>query len=223
MGQKVHPRVFRLGVIDTWNSKWFARQSQKYSALLREDVEIRSFLNRKLGEAGLASVDIERSPVGVTITVNTSRPGMVIGRGGTGVEQLKKELARLIGRGRRKVDVKVNVQEVSNPEQNAQVVVRNVIDQIQKRLPFRRVMKHTIDQIMRAGALGAKVILAGRLNGAEIARTEKLSTGKIPLQTLRANVEYARGAARTTYGAIGVKVWIYRGEVFAEKHRDQRA
>ncbi|MBI4089872.1 MAG: 30S ribosomal protein S3 [Candidatus Kerfeldbacteria bacterium] len=222
MGQKVHPKVFRLGVIDTWNSKWFARQSQKYSALLREDVEIRSFLNRKLSEAGLASVDIERTPAGVAVTINTSRPGVVIGRGGTGVEQLKKELTRLIGRGRRKVDVKVNVQEIANPEQNAQVVMRNVIDQIQKRLPFRRVMKHTVDQVMRSGALGAKIILAGRLNGAEIARTEKLSTGKIPLQTLRANVEYARGAARTTYGAIGIKVWIYRGEVFAAKRREPR-
>jgi small subunit ribosomal protein S3 len=219
MGQKVHPKVFRLGVIDTWNSKWFARQSKKYSQLLREDVEIRTFLNRKLGQAGLASVDIERSANGVAVTISTSRPGMVIGRGGTGVEQLRKDLVRLIGQGRRRVDVKVNVQEVGNPEQNAQVVVRNVIDQIQKRLPFRRIMKHTIDQVMRAGALGAKVILAGRLNGAEIARTEKLSVGKIPLQTLRANVDYARGAARTTYGAIGVKVWIYRGEVFAEKNR----
>ena len=156
------------------------------------------------------------------ITVSTSRPGMVIGRGGTGVEQLKKQIARIIGKGKRKVDVKVNIQEVQNPDQNAQVVVGSIIDQIEKRLPFRRIMKHTVDQIMRSGAQGAKVMLAGRLNGAEIARTEKLSNGKIPLQTLRADIDYARGAAHTTYGAIGVKVWVYRGEVFAENNRKKK-
>lgn len=219
MGQKVHPKAFRLGVITSWNSKWFARKN--YSFLLREDIEIRKHLNNKLREAGLAGVDIERSANGIAVTIQTSRPGMVIGRGGTGVEKLKNELARLVGKGRKKVDVKVNIQEVENPDQNAQVVVRNVIDQIEKRLPFRRIIKHTVDQVMRSGALGAKVMLSGRLNGAEIARTEKLSSGKIPLQTLRANIDYARGAARTTYGAIGVKVWVYHGEVFASKPKTQ--
>lgn len=220
MGQKVHPTVYRLGVIKPWNSKWFSRQH--YSELLREDVEVRKFLSTKLHDAGLANVDIERSTNGVAITVHTSRPGMVIGRGGTGVEALKKELTRIIGKGKRKVDVKVNIQEVQNPDQNAQVLVRGIIDQIEKRLPFRRVMKHSIEQIMRSGALGAKVMLAGRLNGAEIARTEKLSSGKIPLQTLRADVDYARGAAHTTYGAIGVKVWVYRGDIFAEKKQQPK-
>ncbi len=219
MGQKVHPRAFRLGVINSWNSRWFSRTN--YRQLLREDVEIRSFLNEKLREAGLASVDIERSSTGTTITISTSRPGMVIGRGGTGVEQLKKELARLIGQGKRKVNVKVNIQEVTNPDQNAQVVVRSIIDQIEKRLPFRRILKHTVEQIMRSGAQGARVMLSGRLNGAEIARREKLSSGKIPLQTLRADVDYARGAARTTYGAIGVKVWVYRGDIFAERSKEK--
>jgi len=218
MGQKVHPTAFRLGVNKPWNSKWFARQ--KYSELLREDIEIRKHLRSKLQDSGLSAVDIERSMSGVSITVHTSRPGMVIGRGGSGVEQLKRELTRIIGKGKRKVDVKVNIQEVQNPDQNAQVIVNSVIDQIQKRLPFRRVMKHTIDQIMRSGAQGAKVMLSGRLNGAEIARSEKLSNGKIPLQTLRADIDYARGAAHTTYGAIGVKVWVYRGEVFAKKEQE---
>ncbi len=220
MGQKVHPIAFRLGVNRPWNAKWFARQN--YSGLLREDIEVRKFLSVKLRDAGLASIEIDRSTNGVVITVSTSRPGMVIGRGGTGVEQLKKQIARIIGKGKRKVDVKVNIQEVQNPDQNAQVVVGSIIDQIEKRLPFRRIMKHTVDQIMRSGAQGAKVMLAGRLNGAEIARTEKLSNGKIPLQTLRADIDYARGAAHTTYGAIGVKVWVYRGEVFAENNRKKK-
>lgn len=213
MGQKVHPIAFRLGVNRPWSAKWFARGN--YSDLLREDIEVRKFLTVKLRDAGLASIDIERSTNGVIIGISTSRPGMVIGRGGTGVEQLKKQIARIIGKGKRKVDVKVNIQEVQNPDQNAQVVVGSIIEQIEKRLPFRRIMKHTIDQVMRSGAQGAKVMLSGRLNGAEIARTEKLASGKIPLQTLRADVDYARGAAHTTYGAIGVKVWVYRGEVFA--------
>lgn len=220
MGQKVHPTAFRLGVNKPWNSKWFSRQN--YSGLLREDVEVRKHLTKKLQESGLSAIDIERSMNGVAITIHTSRPGMVIGRGGTGVEQLKRELTRIIGKGKRKVDVKVNIQEVQNPDQNAQVIVNNVIDQIQKRLPFRRVIKHTIEQIMRSGAQGAKVMLSGRLNGAEIARSEKLSSGKIPLQTLRADIDYARGAAHTTYGAIGVKVWVYRGEVFSKKEQESK-
>lgn len=216
MGQKVHPRAFRLGVIGTWNSKWFSRRG--YSLLLREDVEIRKYISQKLREASVAQIEIERSSSGVTITIETSRPGMVIGRGGASLEQLKKGLLRFVGRGKGgKFNLKLNIQEVTNPDQNAQIVMRNVIEQIEKRLPFRRVMKHTIDQVMRSGALGAKVMLAGRLNGAEIARTEKLARGTIPLQTIRADIDYARGAANTTYGTIGVKVWIYRGEIFEKK------
>lgn len=214
MGQKVHPHAFRLGVIKSWSSKWFA--GRNYSDLLKQDVMLRAYLRNKLRDAGLAGVDIERSSNGIIVTVHTSRPGVVIGRGGAGAEQLKKELARIV-RGPKKVIIKLNIQEVQNPDQNAQVAVLNVIDQLQKRLPFRRVMKHSVEQIMRSGALGAKVQIAGRLNGAEIARTEKLASGTIPLQTLRADVDFARGAARTTYGAIGVKVWIYRGDVFEKK------
>lgn len=215
MGQKVHPRVFRLGVISGWNAKWFAERG--YSKLLREDVEIRSYLNKKLRDASIAGVDIERSSNGLIVTVHTSRPGMVIGRGGTGVEQLKKDLTRFVSGGKKRVNLKLNIQEVMNPDQNAQVIVRSVVDQIEKRLPFRRVLKHTVEQVMRSGALGVKVIVAGRLNGAEIARTEKLSSGMIPLQTLRADIDYGRGAAHTTYGQIGVKVWIYRGEIFNKR------
>ncbi len=217
MGQKVHPRAFRLGVIGSWNAKWFA--GRNYSRLLREDVTIRSYLNKRLRDAGIAGVEIERSSNGLIVTVHTSRPGMVIGRGGAGADKLKQELLRLIASGQKKTNLKLNIQEVQNPDQNAQVVVRSVVDQIEKRLPFRRVLKHTVDQVMRSGALGVKVMLAGRLNGAEIARTEKLSRGTIPLQTLRADVDFGRGAAHTTYGQIGVKVWIYRGQVFAVQAR----
>lgn len=214
MGQKVHPKAFRLGVISTWNSKWFARKD--YAALVRQDVQVRRFLHTKLRDGGLSLVEIERGPSALTITLYTSKPGVVIGRGGSGIEALRKELQTKFLRGVKQT-LKVNIQEVRQPDLDAQIVMRNVIDQIEKRLPFRRIMKVTIEQVMRAGAQGVRVALSGRLNGAEIARREHLSRGKIPLQTLRANIDYSRGTAHTTYGTIGVKVWIYKGEVFADK------
>lgn len=211
MGQKTHPKAFRLGVIETWNSKWFARKD--YAALVREDVTIRRFIQRKLRDAGLASVDIERSPTAMTLTLATSRPGVVIGRGGQGAESLKKEIQQRL-RINKKLAVKLNIQEIRQPDLEAQIVVNSMIEQVEKRLPFRRIMKATAEQVMRAGAEGVKVMMAGRLNGAEIARSEHLTRGKLPLQTLRANIQYSRGVATTTYGTIGVKVWIYKGEIF---------
>ena len=211
MGQKVHPISFRLAVIRTWNSKWFS--ADRYREFLREDIEIRKFLTRKLKGAGLAKIEIERSTNNLTVTIHTSKPGLVIGRGGAGSENLKRDLSRRFIR-QPKVQLKLNIQEVSRPELDASIVTQNVIEQIEKRLPFRRILKQTVEQVKRAGALGVKVMVAGRLNGAEIARTEHLAWGRLPLQTLRANIDYCRGTAHTTYGTIGVKVWIYTGDVF---------
>lgn len=211
MGQKVHPKSFRLGVTTDWNSKWFS--SREYPKLLRQDVMIRKYLKTKLPAAGVALVEIERSLQNLTITINTSKPGVVIGRGGAGIELLKKGIKNIL-MGQGKYNVKVNIQEVNKPELSAQIMVGNMAEQIEKRLPFRRVLKQTIEQVMNAGAEGVKVMVAGRLNGSEIARTEMLSQGSLPLQTLRANIDYGRGEAQTTYGKIGIKVWIYKGKVF---------
>lgn len=217
MGQKVHPKSFRLGVSADWNSKWFS--AREFPKLLRQDIMIRKFLKTKLPTAGVAGVDIERSLQNLTITIHTSKPGVVIGRGGQGIELLKTGIRRLV-MGQGKYNIKVNIQEVQKPELAAQIVVGNMAEQISKRLPFRRVLKTTLEQIMQAGAKGARLMVAGRLNGAEIARTEALGAGSLPLQTLRANIDYARGEAHTTYGRIGIKVWIYKGEIFA-KDRDK--
>lgn len=215
MGQKVHPKSFRLGITANWNAKWFS--ARQFPTMLRQDVQIRKYLIAKLPNAGLAGIDIERSLQNLTVTIHTSKPGVVIGRGGQGIESLRQGIRRkLMGQG--KYNVKLNVQEVDKPELSAQIVVGNIAEQIEKRLPFRRVMKSSIEQVMQAGAKGVKVMLAGRLNGAEIARTEALGHGSLPLQTLRAAIDYGRGEAHTTYGKIGIKVWIYKGEVFADKN-----
>ena len=211
MGQKVHPKSFRLGITADWNAKWFA--TREYPRLLQQDVKIRKYIIGKLVNAGLAGIDIERSLQNLIVTIHTSKPGVVIGRGGQGIEALRQGLRRLF-MGHGKYNVKLNVQEVDKPELSAQIVVGNIAEQIEKRLPFRRIMKTTIDQVMQAGAKGVKITLAGRLNGAEIARTETLGHGSLPLQTLRANINYGRGEAHTTYGKIGIKVWIYTGEIF---------
>lgn len=217
MGQKVHPKSFRLGVTSAYNSKWFS--ARNYASLLKQDVQIRKYLLSKLTNAGLARIDIERSLQNLTVNIYTSKPGVVIGRGGQGIETLRQAIRRLhMGKG--KYNVKLNVQEVDKPELSAQIMVGNIAEQIEKRLPFRRVMKNAIEQIMQAGAKGVKVMLAGRLNGAEIARTEMLSQGSLPLQTLRAGVDFGRGEAHTTYGKIGIKVWVYTGEVFAKEQAE---
>lgn len=214
MGQKVHPKSFRLGVTTQWNARWFS--ARNFPALLKQDIMIRKFLKTKLTNAGLAGIDIERSLQNLTVTIHTSKPGVVIGRGGAGIELLRQGLRRLL-MGQGKYNVKLNVQEVHKPELSAQVMVGNMAEQLSKRIPFRRILKQTIELVSQGGAQGVKVMVAGRLNGSDIARTEMLSSGSLPLQTIRADIDYARGEAQTTYGKIGIKVWIYKGEVFKDQ------
>jgi len=213
MGQKVHPKIFRTGVIYTWPSKWFGSK-RTLADKIKQDVQIRRFLIKKLREAGVDKVEIERDAQKITITVYTAKPGLIIGRGGAGAEDLKKEIKGKFLPKIKLRDVHLNINEVDRPNLSAQILVQAMSIDIEKRMPFKRVMKQVIAHAQRAGALGVKVLLKGRLNGAEIAREEKMTAGKIPLQTLRADIDFARGSAHTTYGAIGIKVWIYRGEIF---------
>jgi len=215
MGQKVHPKIFRIGVIDSWQSKWCAKKD--YAELLEQDVKIRDYVRRKLKQASVAAVEIERSGETVTVNIYTSKPGVVIGRGGTGVEEIKKEITKKLVD--KKVTLNVNIQEVSEPNLNAQLVAQSIIEQLEKRIPFRRTVKRAVEQVRRAGAKGIKIIVGGRLDGSEIARKETFTKGSIPLHTLRANIDYARETAFTTYGTVGIKVWIYRGDVFKKKDK----
>ncbi|MDD5341614.1 MAG: 30S ribosomal protein S3 [Patescibacteria group bacterium] len=219
MGHKVNPKVIRLGITRTWESKWFARKN--YPLYLRQDVLIRKFIKAKLKDSGVAKIEIERSGENLNVIIRAARPGIIIGRGGLGVETIKKELQEKILNKKElkipgKTNISINILEVDKPNLNAQIVVDSIIADTEKRVAFRRVMKQAISRAMRAGAKGVKVWMGGRLNGAEIARTEVLSEGTIPLHTLRADIDYSRGAAETMYGKVGVKVWIYRGEVFAK-------
>lgn len=210
MGQKVNPRIFRMNITVEPVSKWFAKQN--YRKFLIQDIRLRDFLRKKLRHSGLSSIEIERSAQKLKIVIATSKPGMVIGSGGAGIEEIRKTIREKY-LGSEKVELSVDVNEVSKPDLNAQIVVGNVIEQLEKRIPFRRIMKRTMEQVQQAGAKGVKMTLAGRLNGSEIARTETLAEGKIPLHTLRSDIDYGRGAAHTIYGSVGVKVWIYKGEV----------
>jgi len=208
MGQKVNPRSMRLQIDRDWQSRWFA--SHNYAANLIEDIKIRRALAVKLiKRAGVARIDIERSTKLVTVTIHTSKPGVVIGRGGSGAEDLKKTLAKIATS-----PVKVSIEEVKRPETNAMLVAENLAGQLERRVSFRRAMKMSAENAMKSGALGAKVMVAGRLNGAEMSRRESVAQGSIPLHTLRADIDYAQALARTTYGIIGVKVWIYKGTKF---------
>jgi len=214
MGHKVNPFSHRLGVIRTWKSNWF--NAKNYKEYLKNDVEVRSYLEEKLSKAAVENIIIERSSRNVTINIYTARPGIVIGKGGNGVEDLRKDIAKKIKP--EGSDVKVNILEIRNPEISAMLVAQSIAENLEKRAPFRRTIKQAIERIMQnKSAQGIKVSVSGRLDGAEMARTEWLSEGKIPLQTLRADVDFARYNACTTYGVIGIKVWIYKGEVFAEK------
>lgn len=215
MGQKVNPTIFRIGVNKTWSSKWFAAKG--FGLHLKQDEKIRKFIKRKFKTGGIALIEISRTANSMTVTIHTSRPGVVIGRGGTGAEELKQEIQGLLNNP--KVNVRIEITEVNKPDLNAELVMQSVAEQLEKRMPFRRILKQTIERVKRAGAKGVKIMVAGRLNGAEIARTESLHTGSIPLHTLRADIDYSRGSARTTYGAIGIKVWIYKGEVFDEEKK----
>lgn len=218
MGQKVHPKGFRTGVIYSWPSKWFAGK-RDYAKLLQEDMKIKTFLWKKLKESSVDRFEIERTPRAVTVTIHTAKPGVIIGRGGTGVEDLKKQLRAFIGKkpvkGGDKLNLNLNIVEVTNPSLSSSIIQQSVAADLEKRMAFRRVLKTHLERIQKAGAKGAKIMVKGRLNGAEIAREEKSSWGSIPLQNLRADIDFASGPAKTIFGAIGVKVWIYRGDVFA--------
>lgn len=212
MGTKTNPIVHRLGMSQGWRSRWFSANNTEFAALLKQDVSIRRYLKIKLKDAGIDRIDVERSRGELTITIIAAKPGIIIGRGGSGIEDVKKEITRRFINS--KTALKINIQEVENPNLSAGAILQACISDIEKRIPFRRVMKQNIDKVLKAGAKGVKIIMSGRLNGAEIARRETLAHGTIPLHTIRADVDYSRGAAFTTYGAIGVKVWIYKGLYF---------
>ena len=207
MGQKVNPHGLRVGVIKDWDSRWYAR-NEKVGDLLVEDNKIRNYLKKTLYSAGIPKIEIERDNAKVRIYLHCARPGVVIGKGGTEIERIRLEVEKMIGK-----SVALNIVEVKNPDMDAQLVAENIAQQLEKRIAFRRAMKNAMGRAMRMGALGIKVQCSGRLNGAEIARTEHYHDGTIPLQTLRADIDYGFAEAATTYGRIGVKVWIYKGEV----------
>lgn len=216
MGKKVNPKILRMGITRTWPSIWFG-EGKKYRRNVKQDVEIRTYLLRELREAGVDRVEIERNAKNINVNIYTAKPGVIIGRGGTGAEDLKKKIHRkFLSRpaGIRLNEVNLNVHEFDRPNLSAQIIVQQIALEIEKRMPFRRVMKQAVGRVERAGALGVKVVVAGRLNGAEIARSEKIVSGKVPLHTLRADIDYATETAATTYGSIGIKVWIYKGDVF---------
>ncbi len=206
MGQKTNPIGFRLGIVKPWVSRWYA--NKEMPALLKEDELIRKYLMTRLGHAAIAEIHIERRPGKVTVTVHTGRPGVVIGKKGTEVDKLRDELAQLTSK-----EAAINVEEIKRPETSSQLVADNIGHQLIQRISFRRAMKRAVQSAMRMGALGIKVRVSGRLGGAEIARTEGYHEGRVPLHTLRADIDYATSTAKTTYGTIGIKVWIFRGEV----------
>lgn len=210
MGQKVNPKGLRIGIIRSWEGRWYA--DKNYSELLHEDLRIRKFVTEKLQQAGVPKVEIERAANRIKVSVHAAKPGIVIGRGGTEVENLRKALENMTGK-----QVAVNIVEIKKPELDAKLVAESVAQQLEKRVSFRRAMKQTVGRTMRAGAQGIKISCSGRLGGAEIARTEWYNEGKVPLHTLRADIDYGFAEANTTYGKIGVKVWIYRGEVLPAK------
>ncbi len=212
MGQKVHPKAFRLGIIRGWDGVWFANK-KNFQNLLKEDVALRSFLKKKLKDALVDRIEIERSRQEIKLIVHSAKPGIIIGRGGAGIEDLTKVVKTKFFGGRR-TKLSINVKEVQKPSLSAEVVAQQIVADIEKRMPFRRVMKMSRDRVIKANADGIKITVAGRLNGADIARTETISQGKIPLHNLRSDIDYASIPARTIFGAIGVKVWINRGEVF---------
>ena len=216
MGRKVHPFIFRLGSVTNWKSRWFSKK--QYREFLEQDTKLRSFILEKLRKASINSVEIERSANHLSVIIKTARPGLVIGRGGEGIEGLKNEIKKLFQKDNSmsaKYEIRLEVEEVKDPDIQAAIVGMEIANQIERRLPYRRVMKQALDKIMQNGkAKGAKIMIKGRLNGAEIARKEHLKKGKIPLQTLRSDIDYASSTAYTTYGTIGIKIWIYKGEIF---------
>lgn len=208
MGQKVNPHGARVGVIMDWDSRWFAANKKDFADNIKQDYDLRKMLKARLYQAGISRIDIERSTGKVTVTLFTAKPGVVIGKGGAGVEALKKDIEAFV-----KQPVSLNIMEIKNPETDAQLVAESISQQLERRISFRRAMKQSLQRTMRAGAKGIKTQVSGRLGGADIARTEGYHEGSIPLQTLRANIDYGFAEAKTTYGRIGVKVWIYKGQI----------
>ena len=220
MGKKINPKIFRIGVSKAWPSKWYA-SGKDYSKNVQQDVAMRRFLMKELREAGVDRVEVERDAKKVNVRIYTAKPGIIIGRGGSGADDLKKKVHTKFLKNYKPGNINLNIYEFDRPNLSAQINVQLMALDLEKRMPFRRVMKQTMSRVERAGALGVKVIVSGRLNGAEIARSEMLTSGKIPLHTLRADIDYARGIANTTYGVIGIKVWIYKGDKF-EKTDDKK-
>ena len=216
MGQKVNPHGLRIGIIKDWDTKWYA-SAKDFSSFLVEDVKIRKFIKKKLYIAGIARIEIERAANKVKINIHTAKPGIVIGKQGSGIEALRKDLEKLTGK-----SVLLNITEIRTPELNAQLVAENIAAQLEKRVSFRRAMKQAMSRTMKFGAKGIKTSCSGRLGGAEIARIEHYAEGTIPLQTLRADIDYGFAEANTTYGKIGVKVWIYKGEVLPVKNKEKK-
>ncbi len=214
MGHKVNPKIFRVGLSENWSSRWFAGEND-YKGYLKQDYYVREYLEKKLRDAGVKKIEIERSPDNLNINIYSSKPGIIIGRGGSGIEEIKKHILKNIIKNK-KTKIQINIKEVSKPQLSAQIVAQNMALELEKRIPYRRVMKRNLESVMRAGAKGVKVILAGRLDGVDIARRETLVQGKIPLHTIRAEIDYGTSTASTTYGAVGIKVWVYTGEYFEE-------
>lgn len=217
MGQKVNPHGLRIGIIKDWDTKWYA-SDKNFGNLLVEDVKVRKFIKKKLFIAGISRIEIERAANKLKINVNTAKPGLVIGKGGTGIEELRKDIEKMTQK-----SVLINITEIKSPEMDAQLVAENIASQLEKRISFRRAMKQAMTRSMKMGAKGIKTAVGGRLGGAEIARTEHYHEGTIPLQTLRADIDYGFAEADTTYGKIGVKVWIYKGEVLPAVKKEKKA
>ena len=209
MGHKVHPIGLRLGIIKDWEAKWFAEKD--YTKLLHEDLKLRKVIKAKLAMAGVARIDIERSANQVAITIHSAKPGIVIGRSGAKVEELRQEMEKLTAK-----KVRLNIQEIRQPELNAELVARSIAEQLQKRVSYKRAMKQSVTRALQRGAKGIKIVVAGRLGGAEMSRREREVSGKVPLHTLRADIDYGIAEALTTFGMIGIKVWIYKGEILPE-------
>ena len=217
MGQKIHPTGFRLAVNRNWSSRWFAN-TKHYGATLGEDIKVREYLKRKLAHASVAKVTIERPAKNARITIHSARPGVVIGKKGEDIETLRGDLRRMMGG-----EVGLNIEEIRKPEIDAQLIADSIAQQLEKRIMFRRAMKRAMQNAMRLGAQGIKIMSAGRLNGIEIARTEWYREGRVPLHTLRADIDYGFAEARTTYGVIGIKVWVFKGEVMAHNAEPAQA
>jgi small subunit ribosomal protein S3 len=217
MGQKVHPTGIRLGYIKDWTSRWYA-SSKNYPDYLNKDLAVREFLRRKLAHASVSRIQINRPANNAQITIHTARPGIVIGKKGEDIDALRRELAAMLG-----APVQVSVEEIRKPELDAQLVAEGVAQQLEKRIMFRRAMKRAVTNTLRLGAEGIKINVSGRLNGAEIARSEWYREGRVPLHTFRADIDYGFAEAKTTYGVIGVKVWIFKGEVLSEVRTDNKA